>query len=168
MVPALLIEGMIERGEIKGQLTASAYRHWQAYRRDGRAGGRGRHPQLSASQSPAGPQPAAHGRRVLGRPVDVPHAGDREVEAEQHDAGHQAAPTSVSRAPIWSDSGPTSANDSGASAVETIQSIADTRPSSSFGTRLCIIVPQITMPTAKHTPISAATSPTCQTDPAKP
>ena len=30
-----LIEGMIERGEMKGELTAAAYRHWQAYRRDG-------------------------------------------------------------------------------------------------------------------------------------
>ena len=29
------IEEMIERGEMKGELTAAAYRHWQAYRHDG-------------------------------------------------------------------------------------------------------------------------------------
>jgi ADP-ribose pyrophosphatase YjhB (NUDIX family) len=29
------IEGMIARNEIKGELTAAAFRHWQAYRRDG-------------------------------------------------------------------------------------------------------------------------------------
>ena len=31
------VEGLIERGEIKGELTATAYRHWQAFRRSGRA-----------------------------------------------------------------------------------------------------------------------------------
>ncbi len=30
------VEGMIQRGEVKGELTTAAYRHWQAYRRDGR------------------------------------------------------------------------------------------------------------------------------------
>ena len=30
------IDEMIERGEVKGQLTATAYRHWQEYRRSGR------------------------------------------------------------------------------------------------------------------------------------
>jgi len=30
------VEGMIQRGEVKGKLTTAAYRHWQAYRRDGR------------------------------------------------------------------------------------------------------------------------------------
>jgi ADP-ribose pyrophosphatase YjhB (NUDIX family) len=29
------IEGLIARGEVKGELTATAYRHWQAYRRSG-------------------------------------------------------------------------------------------------------------------------------------
>jgi hypothetical protein len=29
------IEGMIARNEIKGELTAAAFRHWQAYRREG-------------------------------------------------------------------------------------------------------------------------------------
>ena len=29
------VEGMIQRGEVKGELTTAAYRHWQAYRRDG-------------------------------------------------------------------------------------------------------------------------------------
>ncbi len=29
------IEEMIARGEMKGELTAAAYRHWQAYRHDG-------------------------------------------------------------------------------------------------------------------------------------
>jgi ADP-ribose pyrophosphatase YjhB (NUDIX family) len=29
------VEGLIERGEIKGELTAAAYRAWRAYRRDG-------------------------------------------------------------------------------------------------------------------------------------
>jgi ADP-ribose pyrophosphatase YjhB (NUDIX family) len=29
------VEGMIARGEIKGQLTATAYQHWQEYRRSG-------------------------------------------------------------------------------------------------------------------------------------
>ena len=31
------VEGLIERGEIKGELTAAAYRHWQTFRRTGRA-----------------------------------------------------------------------------------------------------------------------------------
>jgi ADP-ribose pyrophosphatase YjhB (NUDIX family) len=30
------VEELIERGEVKGQLTASAFRHWQEYRRHGR------------------------------------------------------------------------------------------------------------------------------------
>ena len=136
---------------MKGELTAAAFRHWQEYRRDG---------------------------AVSGDVVDIPNYRPRRCRrprarfAAQLRHRHQRRQQhrclsrgrtrpACARAPIRLETGPTSANDTGASEVESIQSIEDTRPSSRPGTRVCISVPHATSAAEKPAPPIAAIAAIC-------